>query len=390
MEEIRPLTRDELPACDALLNFAFQRTEITEEPLVEAAPDQIWGCFIDGELASTVIVLPHEVFVHGAAHGLGLIAGVATWPEYRKGGKIAKLLVRSLRVMKESGRTLSYLVPFSYAFYRKYGWELTHDYRRYTLPAEHVPVWSGKGRIKRLKKPDIGLLNAVYASYAVRFNGMLKRSEDHWRRTVLKRKPGQIVVYYNEANEARGYMIYEDNHNAFNVHELVCLDGDAQRGLWAHIRKHEGMYASVTWMAPADDPFPFLMDNPKRLETRLAPHLMSRIVDVAEFLRRYPFVPAEVGAPLTVTVADPHADWNDGTFRIELDGRGNADVRRLNGRAADDGILCDIQTFTALMMGTRDARFLRAIGRLAGGAEQAERWGKAIPARTNYYLDFGR
>lgn len=390
MEEIRTLTGDEMPACDALINFAFQNAN-TGERLVDAEPEQIWGCFVDGELASTVVVLPHEAFVHGAVHGLGLVAGVATWPEYRKGGNIARLLIRSLRAMYESGQTLSYLVPFSYPFYRKYGWEMTHEFRKYTLPAEHVPAWEGAGRIKRLKTPDIDLLNALYETYAERFNGMLRRSRDHWMRTVLKRKPGQIVVYCNEADEAKGYMIYEDIGNEFRVHEFVGLDRDAEKGLWGLIRKHEGMFRTVHWTAPADDPFPYVIDNPKRLEIKLQPHLMARVVHVGEFLRRYRFTPPEgTESTLTITVSDPHADWNNGTYRIGIDGRGNADVRRLNGSAAEEGVACDIQTFTALLMGARDAQFLRSAGRLAGGAEQAERWSKAIPRRTNYYLDFGR
>jgi len=390
MEEIRTLTREEMPACEALLDFAFQRAEFDGEPLVAAEPEHVWGCFIGGELASTVIVLPHEAFVHGAVHRLGLVAGVATWPEYRKGGNIARLLARALRAMNDAGTTLSYLVPFSYAFYRKYGWELTHEFRQYVLPAEHVPAWSGSGRVRRLKTPDVGLLNALYERYAAAFNGMLKRSGDHWRRTVLRRKPGQIVVYENGAGEAAGYMIYEDNRNEFRVHEFVHLDRDAEMGLWEHIRRHEGMYARVLWTAPADDPFPYLLENPKRLEIRLQPHLMARIVNVGAFLRGFRFLPAKEGRTLTVAVSDPHAAWNEGTYRIDIDENGIADVRGPFGRSAEDGVACDIQTLTALLMGARDAWFLQASGRLAGGAEQIARWSGALPRRTNYYLDFGR
>lgn len=389
MRQIRALTEKDMTACHALINFAFQRSVITEEPLVEAEPDRIWGCFCEGELASTVIVLPHVVMIHGVTHRLGLIAGVASWPEHRRGGNIAALLVHTLSVMREQGHTISYLVPFAYSFYRKYGWEMTHDYKKYTVPSEYVPAWSGRGRIKRMQQPDIGLLHSLYEQYAAKFNGMLKRDERHWKRKVLTRKKGQIVVYRNSGDEPKGYMIYEDQGNELTVHEMVYLDQDAQKGLWEHIRMHEGMYRSVTFTAPADDPFAFLIENPKSLETRQMQHLMSRIIDVQAFLLRYPFASTK-DKSLFISVSDPFADWNHGTFRIKLDLIGEHQVSRIAKHEAPAGAAeCDIQTFTAMMLGYKSARFLHAAGRLRGGTDAVDQWQSSIPVLTNFYLDFG-
>ena len=55
---------------------------------------------------------------------MGGVAGVATYPEYRRSGYVKELLQHSLQTMKKDGYSVSMLHPFAVSFYRKYGWEL--------------------------------------------------------------------------------------------------------------------------------------------------------------------------------------------------------------------------------------------------------------------------
>jgi predicted acetyltransferase len=387
-EVIRTLTESDLPDSNALIDFAFRREIVTDEPLVDAKPEHIWGFYEDGELCSTIIIIPLEVFIHGQVHPMGLIAGVASWPEHRRNGRIGKLLVNGLSVMRANGQTVSYLVPFSFPFYRKYGWEMIDDYKLYSLKKACLPDWRGKGSIKRIK-PNAPLLNGIYEQYALRFNGMLKRSEERWVRSIFKRKKGHIAVYSNESGEPRGYLIYEPVGQEMRVHELVYLDEDAQRGLWHFIRKHESMFETVTFSAPSDDRFHFLIENPKGLETKMPTHLMARIVDVEAFLTRYPFVPGELQQTLTVAVSDDRAPWNNGLFQVTVGSDGSVSVSRKEDREAPWALSCTIQSFTVMMMGYQSPLVLHEIGRLGGPVEEAEKWEKAIPKRTVYYMDFG-
>ncbi len=52
---------------------------------------------------------------------MGGVAGVATYPEYRRSGYVKELLQHSLQTMKKDGYTVSMLHPFAVSFYRKYG-----------------------------------------------------------------------------------------------------------------------------------------------------------------------------------------------------------------------------------------------------------------------------
>ena len=120
---------------------------------------------------------------------MGGIAGVATWPEFRRGGMVAQLLGQALKTMRDRGQTLSFLAPFKFEFYRKYGWETYVDYVRYEIPADKLPKFEAAEGSKVVRADKNGeLLNAVYEAYAKQFNGMLERDAHWWNERYLKGK----------------------------------------------------------------------------------------------------------------------------------------------------------------------------------------------------------
>ena len=387
MEQIRQLTEHEMPLSRELIHFAFKYEG--DQPLVVCRAEDTWGFFIDGELASNIVILPLETFIQGETHKVGVVAGVASWPEYRKSGTIRKLMIHGLGVMRDNGQTVSYLGPFSYPFYRRFGYEMMYAYKSYTVKAACVPDWRGNGKVRRVG-PDIPLLNGIYERYAVRYNGMMKRSEERWNTSIFRRRPGQIAVYFNGNDEPTGYMIYQYAGTTLKVHEMVFLDRDARCGLWEFIRKQDSMYENVMFTAPADDPFTFLIDNPKGVETKLVTHLMARIVDVRGYLEKYRFEPAAAGERFVLHVSDEHAPWNEGSFELRIGENGIPEVRQLQAAERDIAgeLACDIKTLSTMMMGYQTPTFLYELGRLAGDGEDARRLEAAIPKRTPYYIDF--
>ncbi|GGD85805.1 GNAT family N-acetyltransferase [Paenibacillus nasutitermitis] len=385
MESIRQLHQDEMAESRKLINFAFQHEEIDNKPLVQALPEQVWGYFMDKDLASNIVILPVETFVQGKGHKTGLIAGVASWPEYRNGGTVGKLMVHGIQAMYEKGCTLSTLGPFSYPFYRKYGWEMMYDYRRYKLRVDRVPDWQGSGQVRRIE-PDISLLDPVYEQYASRYNGPLRRDERRWTSTIFARKKGLIALYTNGSGESTGYIIYQIKSRLLTVHEMVYLDRDSQKGLWEYIRKQNSMYDFVQFTAPSDDCFASLIDNPIGLETTVVTHLMARIVDVEGFLRSYRFR-AGASAEFSLLVHDRFAPWNDGAFLLKIGSDGAAVIERSD--AVNRKVSCDIQTLTTMLLGYRSPSFLHWAERLQGDPDTIKKLEEFIPKQTTYYLDFG-
>lgn len=405
MPEMRQLTTAEIDKSLDLSEFAFQyklSPAERESKRARTKAEHVWGCFEDGHLASKMTILPLESVIQGKTFAMGGIASVATWPEYRHNGFVKRLLTHGLRVMKEAGQTISYLVPFSFAYYRKYGWEYITDYKKYTINVHQLPRHlATSGTIVRKSKADYSILKPIYDAYALRYNGMLKRSDDWWQHNVLRGEK-TIAVYFDVTQKPRGYMLYTVKNEEMAIDELIALDEDARRGLWQFISHHDSMVMKVCLEAASDDLLPFWLPEP-RIKQEVVPHFMGRIVDVAAFIAQYPFNAIGKVSNLTLNVDDPCAPWNDAVFSIAIDECGKAHVVRVTGQEegnpkennALDGAKSErdaqlhtsIQALTALLLGDRRADDLYETGRLHGDAEAVQCLAQLVPHKTSYCMD---
>jgi predicted acetyltransferase len=400
---IRQLTYEDLDQSFALSQFAFQYVRTPEE-IAElkkrAKLEQMWGYFENGKLASKMTIFSFQTFINGKEFAMGGIASVATWPEYRRKGMVGKLLIEGLKKMKEQGQTISFLAPFSFSFYRRYGWEMHSEYKKYTLQVNQLPSFDAvHGRIQRVEQ-DIQLLNTIYEQYARKFNGMLKRTDEWWDRSVYSNKKVTTAIYYNKTGEPRGYLIYVVKNSEMKIDEFIHLDNEGYKGLWQFIKNHDSMIKKVSYNAPSDDQLMLLLQDPE-IEHKVVPYFMVRIVDVASFLEQYPFQGLMAEESYSVQVIDQYAPWNEGIFQISVDQKGEVNVKHfprsqdqnqeespINGFTLNQGISCDIQTLSTMLLGYQRPSLLNQVGRLKGRAEDIEKWEAIIPKKTTYLMDY--
>jgi len=396
---IRQLRVGEFEERIALSEFAFQMKvpkERLEQEREHFRPDDHWGVFDeDGRLLSALILIPFECWIQGKPVRMGGIAGVATWPEARRNGWVAKLLAHSLAVMRERGQTIGMLHPFAFTFYRKFGWELTIERKSYVLDMALLPKRiHASGRIERCG--DLETLNWIYEAAASRYNGTLLRTESWWRQKVLS-GPELKVVWRNEAGEAQGYMLYEVQNRLLKVRDWAYANGEAQAALWSFIAQHDSMADRIELTVPVDDAMPFLLPDP-RFKQEIVPYFMSRIADVAGLFARYPFAAADAEERLTLAVRDEQAPWNNGRFRMVFGTGGTATVLGTHAPegAGDTGAdsfgepeaSCDIRALTAMLLGNRRPLWLREAGLLQADEAAVALLERRIPKRTPYLMDF--
>ncbi|ANE45119.1 hypothetical protein SY83_00715 [Paenibacillus swuensis] len=387
---IRPLTADEFELSLELSEFAFQ-FEMTkaerEERKAYFEPERIWGCFEDDKLLAKLVLLPLETYIQQTPVAMGGIAGVATWPEYRRQGLVTQLLQHALLLMRENGQTLSFLHPFEFPFYRKYGWETYIEYKKYIVDAAKLPVRTAyPGTITRIK-PDASRINPVYEAFAKRYNGTLVRSDSWWERSVFERKGGQFAVYQNAEGQDRGYILYKVKDKEMVIHEMVCLDLESEDALWSFVGNHDSMIEKVKLTAPADDRLPFKLRNP-RITQETVPYFMGRIVDFTGFLGQYTFAPtSDLNAKeiIVLAIEDPFAPWNQGTFAIDISSEGKPEIASTDERPQ---LRMDIQTLSALFLGYLKPLELYQLGRIQGDYDQVQRLEQRIPPSTTYLMDF--
>lgn len=396
MAEIRQLRADEFEERMKLSQFAFQFQIPADQMEARRAafhPEWDYGLFSDdGRLLSALLLIPYEAWVQGRKFRMGGVAGVASWPDARRQGGVASLLSHAFETMKREGQSLSMLHPFSFPFYRKFGYEFTIERKNYTLETKYLPARQETPGTVRIVDKDLALLAPVYEAYASRYDGTLSRSEEWWRLRVLN-KPGLAAVYFDENDKPQGYVLYEVADKVLKVHDWAELTEDARVGLWSYIGNHDSMIRELKITVPAADGLPFLVPDP-RFKQEIEPYFMSRIVDAPAFVALYPFTPSSGGAAdeVVLRIEDAQAPWNAGTFRLRVDAEGVGALERVaDGEVGRDGngvAAIDIAALTAMLVGGRRPRFLQRAGRLQASEAALGALERRVPWQTPYLADF--
>ncbi|RZT21031.1 GNAT family N-acetyltransferase [Fictibacillus sp. BK138] len=381
--QIRKIKEEELDKTIRLSEYAFQY-KVKKEDLPKRYEmlkrHEIWGEFENEELISKVHILSLEIIIENCRFDMGGLAGVATWPEHRRKGSVTRLLNKALLSMKEKGQTISLLHPFNIPFYRKFGWELTASVNKYTIEKNDLYRYEDiPGHVLRLHQEDgNSLLNTVYEKWFTKYNHLLIRPDYWWDNHVFTEGYNRIV-YKDENGEPQGYLCCKAADKLLDVQEYVYVTEDARRALWNFICQHDSMVDKVKIIAPANDKLPFLLNNP-RIDQEQYPYFMARIVDVEEFLKQYPF--KAIDSPLSISVIDEKAEWNNRTYFISQNGI-------VSKPASEKGMLCmDVQTLTAVLLGSQKPAFLHECGRIKGKQEDVLQLEQSITKLPAAFIDF--
>ncbi|AZB42267.1 GNAT family N-acetyltransferase [Bacillus sp. FJAT-42376] len=345
---------------------------------------QLFGILDKGELAAKFHYLPHEVYFSGKKLMMGGLAGVATYPEYRRQGHVREMLAYVLEKMKQENITVSMLHPFNVSFYRKYGWELFSSRRKTTLLAQDLKVLQHTGgTVKRYSKEthheDI---EKIYDAFASRFTGMLVRDREWWMRAIYDEET--TAVYYNENGEPAGYILYQLKEKKLLVDEFVPLNAEARHGLWNFICQHDSMVQEIEMDTHEAEPLLFALPEPRR-KSEHRPYFMARIVDAEAFLASYAFTE---GTEALFHVNDPHAQWNNGSYLIRKDGTA---IRISDDEALAselEGVELSINGLTAILFGYKTLSELEMLGLASGREEEIKAMEKAIPPHRPFFYDF--
>ncbi|MRG87559.1 GNAT family N-acetyltransferase [Salinibacillus xinjiangensis] len=388
MNPIHKLSEKDFKDIFSLSQFAFQYRLSDEEikkKTEETKRHVIWGIKEGDELAAKLHLIPLSCYINGKSFPMGGISNVATWPEFRRQGMVKQLLAHALQYMKANGQTLSFLHPFSFPFYRRYGWEYTFNEKEYTIPIEKFKKkWETKGYMRRIKH-DYTLLDQVYNEYAKNYNGMLNRDEKWWKQRVLKEEY-QVAVSYDEHEAAAGYVIYQVKKDIMNIMELVYTNLASLKQLLEFIGNHDSMVKKVEMVVPENDTLPLLIDEP-RFEQKINPYFMARIVDVQKFLKDFSYEqPSDESATsIAITVEDDFFPENSGTYFIQPSSNNVSYSRSV---VKSESIQCSIQILTGMFLGFKRPMEYYDTGLLSGDVSSIQHLEKLIPHRQTFLADF--
>lgn len=385
MANIKQLNETDYDRIFELSQYAFQyelSTSELEKKKAEAKRHKIWGWMEDGELAAKLHIIPLACYIDGEPFKMGGISSVATWPEYRRKGMVKELLQHALHDMKENGQQLSFLHPFSFPFYRQYGWEHAFTQQHYSIPVSKLKKdWGANGYVRRVSE-NPSLLHQLYTSYAASYNGMLTRDEAWWKQRVLK-DDTHIAVAYNPQHEAEGYIIFIVKNNEFLVQEIVYNTLNGRKLLLQFIGNHDSMAENAEMIVPEDDQLALLVDEP-RFEQQLKPYFMARIVDAASFLAAYPF---QGNGSMAFQVEDTFFPENNGGYQLRVE-NGKTKVTHVRGVSGHQIVYCSIQILAGMLLGYRRPVDYFRLGKLQTDQETILQLERMVPEKKTFFADF--
>ncbi len=306
----------------ALAQYAFQldTSETSKKRYAHLMAHSVtYGSVEDNQLASQVMMTPFQVSFFGKTFPMAGIGFVASDPAFRGQGNIDQLMSAMLKDCHEKKMLFSYLAPFSYPFYRRYGYELLFERAKLEI-SSHNGQDSPKvnGYIKRQQWPEIKeIVTKIYATSTKNKNGSLKR-EDWWYdyKFALK-KAMEFAIYYTKEGKPAGYLAYTIENGCFICQEWICLLPEAYQGLNRYIYSHKDSTHKIIYEHGFDGHTNFFLQARPFEKLEVRPEMMVRIVDVKAFMEIFPWQNLQQSFAICIK-EDKYAPWNEGTFEIHL------------------------------------------------------------------------
>jgi predicted acetyltransferase len=355
--DIRPLQTEEAEKLAALYMNAYRVDRKTVDGWIRYVDFATTRSFAAEKRAYSVIqIIPFRTVIGGRELPMGGIGGVATWADQQGRGYAGRLMSYSVREMRDLGFPVSYLFPFSYRYYGKFGWSIAAKrlvYQDFTIAS--IQPQSRWASVRALLPEEYHLLKPVYTAGLPKYNGPLVRDEVLWERRFEFYRGDRVQPYLVEDGEtAVGYFVCEDllEQGKFgyetNVNEFVFLNELACASMFNFLRCLPTNVMRIRVNSP-ELPNLWQYFREPFVDTRLFSGFQARVVDMKAALEQRGY-PEDVSASVTFSVADEHGPWNEGTWTVTVEG-GAARVEQSGGSA---GVELSIQEFSSIFIGLLD------------------------------------
>ena len=265
-----------------------------------------------------------EMSIPGGSSAVAGVANVAVQPTHTRQGVMSRMMRHQINDIHQRGEPLAALFASESAIYGRFGygvgtlqesWRIERPYNAYSRKYE------SPGRIVFVDPADIAKdLPEVFRRSTVDRPGVFQRRPHEWERD--SRAPehrqggrgGLFYAAYEEGGRVDGYAVYRTNRPALTVNELMAATREAAAALWRFCFDIDLIGVTEAVKRPLDDPLPWMLSDPRRLQRTIRDGVWLRVVDAAAALeqRRY----AQEGR-LTLQVRDGLCPWNEGSFELE-------------------------------------------------------------------------
>lgn len=327
--QVRPITREEHEQARRIQSTAF--IYVRGEPNPEDNSwKQIRAAFADnGDMTACVFDVPFQANLNGQMVGMCGIGGVATLPEYRRQGYVRAIMGHILHAAYQRGDVYSALYPFSFVYYRKFGYEVAETPYDVTIPMSQMAHYKPFGTAREfVAGDDLAPFKAVYRQFMAARNFACDREDaktgrplwDGWlNQKHNSGKTREYVYLWRDEDETPGAYAFvrpkgQGDTAAFEVYDYAFVSPRALRGLLGFLRLLEGQAPNIQIRLPEDISPHTMFPEPYNLTVSCHPRGMVRLVRVDRAL-------ATLAAPgltgeMTIGVTDDLLPGNAGAWRV--------------------------------------------------------------------------
>ena len=266
-----------------------------------------------------------EMSVPGGVATVAGVSNVEVQPTHTRRGIMTRMMRYQLDGIHERGEPLAALFATESAIYGRFGYGVGSVHEWWTIDKHHTAYarkYESPGQIVFLDPADIGKeLPDVFRRGTHGRSAVFQRAPYHWERDA--RDPihsqggpgGVFYAAYVEDGRIDGYVNYRTQRPAVIVNELMAATREASAALWRFCFDLDLHERTEAIKRPVDDPMPWMLADPRRLQRSTRDGLWVRIVDVAAALELRQYLAND---HLTLQIRDDFCSWNDRCF--ELDG----------------------------------------------------------------------
>ncbi|MCL2528078.1 MAG: GNAT family N-acetyltransferase [Defluviitaleaceae bacterium] len=300
--------------------------------------DIAWGAFNEtGQLVSGMVVYPAQLLINDTPTKAGLIGYVTTLPEARNSSSVRKIFEKVMINMYEDGVVYSLLYPFSYKFYRKFGYEHAYLRNRATFPISELSHYPYPDGVKAHGKDGPWADFAkVYEVFSKGKTLAMVRGEKQWQ-NMLNRDPHKnrefTYIHYNTQSQPDSYILYNykrnnKNSNTLQIHELAWTSKAGLEAMLGFIHGMRSEYAEVSWVFPSSVDVHGIVGEAWSVEIARDTMIMNRTVNIPAALDL--LKPPSAAGSVTIKVTDKFVETNTGTYKVTWEA-GSLNAEKANG-----------------------------------------------------------
>jgi predicted acetyltransferase len=329
--EIRLVTEKTIDQAEDLWCFTFSPTWLRDHWVHEMST--VYGAFHGRELHAAAAIIDMQMNIAGQSVPCGGICAVATAPGQRQQGLVAKLMQQCMRDLHDRKVPISALHPFSYPFYEKMGYAMTHKLYEVEVATMFLSRVGGGGNAKAWEMLPANKCEETLPVH----HRMWKQSNLCLDRTPLRSRinalaPGRHWQYFIHED---GYIIADLDRcrdRRFYVLEFVHNTPESYLDGLALLGQLGANYDTVVWY---DYEFERLLQSglpEPRPSIKVIPWMMSRVVHLKQFEKLLPksLSGLKVYDPLGVS-ADERGDLSTGELLQLVSGTWQTSPERFPG-----------------------------------------------------------